>query len=53
LPVYKTSYDFLLAIFELTKHFDREFKYTLGEDLICPLFILPLPSFNGMIEINK
>ena len=33
LPVYKTSYDFLLNIFQFTKHFDREFKYTLGESL--------------------
>ena len=33
LPVYKTSYDFLLKTFQLTKHFDREFKYTLGESL--------------------
>jgi len=33
LPVYKTSYDFLVAIFQFTKHFDREFKYTIGENL--------------------
>jgi len=33
LPVYKTSYDFLVAIFQFTKHFDREYKYTLGEDM--------------------
>jgi len=33
LPVYKTSYSFLLKIFQFTKNFDREFKYTLGESL--------------------
>jgi len=33
LPVYKVSYDFLLDLFKFTKHFDREYKYTLGEDL--------------------
>ena len=33
LPVYKVSYDFLLDLFKFTKHFDREYKYTLGEDM--------------------
>ena len=33
LPVYKTSYDLLLAIFQLTKNFSREYKYTIGQDL--------------------
>jgi len=33
LPVYKVSYDFLLDLFKFTKNFNREYKYTLGEDL--------------------
>ncbi len=33
LPVYKTSYDLLLAIFQLTKNFKREYKYSIGQDL--------------------
>ena len=33
LPVYKASYDLLLAIFQLTKNFSREYKYTIGQDL--------------------
>jgi four helix bundle protein len=33
LPVYKTSYDFLLDVFNFTKNFKREYKYTLGEDM--------------------
>jgi len=33
LPVYKASYDFLLDVFKFTKNFDREYKYTIGEDL--------------------
>ena len=33
LPVYKASYDLLLAIFLLTKNFSREYKSTIGEDL--------------------
>jgi len=33
LPLYKTSYDFLLLIFHLCKQFTKEFKYSLGDDL--------------------
>ena len=33
LPVYKLGYDLLLAIYERTKLFTREHKYTLGEKL--------------------
>jgi hypothetical protein len=29
LPVYKTSYDLLLEVFEVVKKFPREYKYTL------------------------
>ncbi|MDA3891464.1 MAG: four helix bundle protein [Salinivirgaceae bacterium] len=33
LPVYKLAYDLLIAIYERTKLFTREYKYTLGEKL--------------------
>jgi hypothetical protein len=33
LPVYKSSYDVLLQIFELVKRFDREYKFSLGESI--------------------
>jgi len=33
LPVYKASYDLLLEIFQFTKNFNKEFKYTVGENL--------------------
>jgi four helix bundle protein len=33
LPVYKASYDLLMEIFELVKHFPREYKYSVGEKL--------------------
>ena len=33
LPVYKASYDLLLAIFQFTKNFNKEYKYTVGESL--------------------
>jgi hypothetical protein len=33
LPVYKTSYDLLIEIFQSVKDFNREYKYTLGENI--------------------
>ncbi len=33
LPVYKATYDLLLAIFQFTKEFGKEYKYTVGESL--------------------
>jgi len=33
LPVYKATYDLLLAIFMFTRDFKKEFKYTVGESL--------------------
>ena len=33
LPVYKATYDLLLSIFQFTRDFSREYKYTVGESL--------------------
>ena len=33
LPVYKATYDLLLAIFRFTKDFGKVYKYTVGESL--------------------
>jgi hypothetical protein len=33
LPVYKSTYDLLLAIFRFTKEFGKEYTYTIGESL--------------------
>lgn len=33
LPVYKASYDLLLVIFQFTKEFNREYKYSVGDSL--------------------
>jgi len=33
LPVYKSSYDLLVHIFKYSKHFTKEYKYTIGESL--------------------
>jgi len=33
LPVYKASYDLFVTIFEYSKNFNKEYKYTVGEKL--------------------
>lgn len=33
LPVYKSTYDLLVAILSFTKDFNKEYKFTLGESL--------------------
>ncbi|MDR1507572.1 MAG: hypothetical protein LBI67_10775 [Treponema sp.] len=33
LPVFKVMYDLTLHIFEITQHFSREYKFTLGQDM--------------------
>lgn len=33
LPVYRDTYQLILKIFEFTKDFSKEYKYTLGQDM--------------------
>jgi hypothetical protein len=33
LPVYKACYDLLIEIFQFTKEFSKEYKYTVGESI--------------------
>jgi hypothetical protein len=33
LPIYKDTYQLLLALFRITRNFSREYKYTIGQDL--------------------
>ena len=33
LPVYKDTYKLILQIYECTKEFSREYKYSLGQDM--------------------
>ncbi len=33
LPVYRDTYQLILKLFEVTKDFPKEFKYTLGQDI--------------------
>lgn len=47
LPVYRDMYQLILKIFECTKDFSKEYKYTLGQDmkrdalqLVIPLLVI-------------
>ncbi|RUR17222.1 four helix bundle protein [Legionella sp. km535] len=33
LPVYRDTYQLILRVFEITKEFSKEYKYTLGQDM--------------------
>lgn len=33
LPVYKATYDLLLILFHLNRNFQRDYRYTLGENI--------------------
>lgn len=33
LPLYRDTYQLILSIFEITKEFSKEYKYTLGQDM--------------------
>jgi hypothetical protein len=33
LPIYKETYNLVLNLFKLTKNFNREYKYTIGQEM--------------------
>jgi hypothetical protein len=53
LPVYKESYDLLVALFKFTKEFGREYKYTLGESIKCEVIELITNIYRANSSIEK
>ncbi len=60
LPVYKTSYDLLLIIFDITKTFEKQYKYTLWDkikneiiDLITSIYRANNSFENRLQNIKK
>ena len=49
LPIYRDSYSLLLAIYQLTGKFSREYKYTLGQDMKRDALNL----FRSLYQINR
>ena len=53
LPIYKATYDFLLACINATSHFPREYKYTLGEKLQKVAVDLVVLIYKANVNIDK
>ena len=53
LPVYKATYDLLLAIFQFTKNFSKEYKYTVGESLKKETIELIILIYRANSRTNK
>ena len=51
LPVYKASYDLLLSIFEFTRDFSKEYKYTVGESIKKETTTLLTLIYRAKIEV--
>ena len=53
LPVYKTSYDFLLQVFQFSRTFAREYKYTIGQELKNETMKLILSIYRANSSVEK
>jgi hypothetical protein len=53
LPIFKKSYDLLLYVFQLTKLFPKEYKYTLGEKMKTELLDMIVSVFHANKTQNK
>jgi len=53
LPIFKTAYDLLIYIFQITKAFPKEYKYTIGEKIKSELLELILSIFKANSSLDK
>ncbi len=53
LPVFKDVYKLTLLIYSLTKHFSKEYKYTLGQDLKKDVMVLMRSIYRANKAQNK
>lgn len=53
LPVYKATYDLLLMIFQLNRNFQRDYRYTLGENIKNELINLLVCIYNANSNSQK
>jgi hypothetical protein len=49
LPVYRDIYQLILKVFEYTKDFSKEYKYTVGQDMKL-LSIKKQAALSGLME---
>ncbi len=53
LPVYKDTYKLILLVYEITKEFPREYKYTLGQDMKRDGLQLVRSIYRANRSVNK
>lgn len=53
LPIYKDVYKLILMIFDRTKDFSREYKYTLGQDIKRDSMFLVRSIYRANRNIDK
>ena len=53
LPIYKDTYKLILLIFERTKEFSREYKYTLGQDMKRDSIMLVRSIYRANRNVSK
>lgn len=53
LPVYRDTYKLFLKIFECTKDFSKEYKYTLGQDMKRDALKLVRSIFRANKSVQK
>lgn len=53
LPIYKDTYKLILLIFEHTKDFSREYKYTLGQDMKRDSIMLVRSIYRANRNVSK
>ncbi len=53
LPVYRDTYKLILKIFEFTKDFSREYKYTLGQDMKRDVLMLVRSIYRANRNTDK
>ncbi len=53
LPVYKATYDLLLQIFRMNRNFQRDYRYTLGENVKNELIALLVCIYYANSTVQK
>ena len=53
LPLYKTTYDLLMRLMHITKSFEREYKYTIGEKIQNHILEILLDIYRANGSKNK
>ena len=53
LPVYKVCYDLLLQLYQVSKNMERDYKFTLGENIKNETTTLIIQIYKANTQYNK